>query len=194
MSSSKRLETVCRKREVARWISPDFLRARIILRNIQAFGADVFYTEGLWAEKQGNISTAVEQYEKSLTIDTYRISPTLFRVETHTHTHTIHRLDLQIFRLCSPSGSITCSKTISRWQSTRSLPWSGSTLCATMHGMFPRSHPSCGIAVLCVLRALLGQTYKAKGLIEKASECLLTALELEATAPVQPFSVVPRLL
>ena len=38
----------------------------------------------------------------------------------------------------------------------------------------------------------LGEVLQAQGQSEAAAECFLTALELEASSPVLPFSIIPR--
>ena len=43
-------------------------------------------------------------------------------------------------------------------------------------------------------RQNLGTTLQAIGEYEAAAECLVTAVELEATSPVAPFTILPRTL
>ena len=50
---------------------------------------------------------------------------------------------------------------------------------------------SCGAGVY---RQSLGKVLESLNDHEMAAECLLTALELEATSPVQAFHVIPRVL
>lgn len=38
----------------------------------------------------------------------------------------------------------------------------------------------------------LGEVLQAQGQSEAATDCFLTALELEASSPVLPFSIIPR--
>lgn len=38
----------------------------------------------------------------------------------------------------------------------------------------------------------LGEVLQAQGQNEAAIDCFLTALELEASSPVMPFSIIPR--
>jgi len=45
-----------------------------------------------------------------------------------------------------------------------------------------------------VHRQSLGKVLESLNDHEMAAECLLTSLELEATSPVQPFHVIPRVL
>ncbi|KAI7855650.1 hypothetical protein BDC45DRAFT_505552 [Circinella umbellata] len=40
----------------------------------------------------------------------------------------------------------------------------------------------------------LGEVYRKTGRIERAKDCLLYALELEKTQPIEPFSVLPRIV
>jgi len=46
----------------------------------------------------------------------------------------------------------------------------------------------------CHCRQSLGKVLESLNDHEMAAECLLTSLELEATSPVQPFHVIPRVL
>ena len=47
----------------------------------------------------------------------------------------------------------------------------------------------------CVkIRFHLGEVYRKTGRIERAKDCLLYALELEKTQPLEPFSVLPRIV
>lgn len=41
---------------------------------------------------------------------------------------------------------------------------------------------------------MLGVVLEAQNEHEAASECLMTAIDLEATHPIVPFTVIPRLL
>ena len=43
-------------------------------------------------------------------------------------------------------------------------------------------------------RHLLGVVMEAQDEHEAASECLMTAIDLEATHPIVPLTVIPRLL
>lgn len=40
----------------------------------------------------------------------------------------------------------------------------------------------------------LGEVLQAQGNDDAATECFLTALELEASSPVVPFTIIPRVL
>lgn len=48
------------------------------------------------------------------------------------------------------------------------------------------------MALFC--RYTLGTVLQALGRYEAASDCLLTAAGLEATSPIVPFTVIPRLM
>ena len=50
------------------------------------------------------------------------------------------------------------------------------------------------ILTLCKIRFHLGEVYRKTGRIERAKDCLLYALELEKTQPLEPFSVLPRIV
>lgn len=43
-------------------------------------------------------------------------------------------------------------------------------------------------------RHLLGVVLEAQNEHEAASECLMTAIDLEATRPILPFTIIPRFL
>ena len=43
-------------------------------------------------------------------------------------------------------------------------------------------------------RYCLGVVLEALGQSEAATECQITALDLEATSPIVPFTVIPRLM
>lgn len=51
-------------------------------------------------------------------------------------------------------------------------------------------------SAFCVIhfRHVLGVVLEAQNEHEAASECLMTAIDLEATHPIVPFTVIPRLL
>jgi len=50
------------------------------------------------------------------------------------------------------------------------------------------------LALVGVCRQSLGKVLESLSDHEMAAECLLTALELEATSPVQAFHVIPKVL
>ena len=45
-----------------------------------------------------------------------------------------------------------------------------------------------------IFRHLLGVVLEAQNEHEAASECLMTAIDLEATHPIIPFTAIPRFL
>jgi len=50
------------------------------------------------------------------------------------------------------------------------------------------------LALVGACRQSLGKVLESLSDHEMAAECLLTALELEATSPVQAFHVIPKVL
>ena len=48
--------------------------------------------------------------------------------------------------------------------------------------------------IFVYFRYCLGVVLEALGQSEAAADCQITALDLEATSPIVPFSVIPRLM
>eukprot|EP01116_Phalansterium_solitarium_P022400 TRINITY_DN7387_c0_g1_i1.p1 TRINITY_DN7387_c0_g1~~TRINITY_DN7387_c0_g1_i1.p1 ORF type:complete len:764 (-),score=204.08 TRINITY_DN7387_c0_g1_i1:130-2421(-) len=131
-------------------------------RSLSNLCADVYYQEGCIEEAQKRSEAAVEFYEKALAIDP-------------SHVPTLSRLGALYAQL---QAAAPAERRVGQPIDVR-----GESCLTTAL----RLDPSCHEAWFN-----LGRVYEGKQDFGRASDCFLTAVELETSAPILPFSILPR--
>uniref|UniRef100_A0A8C5GPA3 Tetratricopeptide repeat protein 7 N-terminal domain-containing protein n=1 Tax=Gouania willdenowi TaxID=441366 RepID=A0A8C5GPA3_GOUWI len=150
---------------------------------------NVLYMRGQIAELRGNMDEAKRWYEEALSINP-------------THVKTMQRLGLILHQLQRYSLSekvLRDAVQVNRWVvKTQFKDFFVSTLGIIFHVV---QREQLLTLCMCVPPSTahevwnsLGEVLQAQGNAAAATECFLTALELEASSPILPFTIIPRAL